>query len=54
MAGGLAGGLGNMLGGGNPMGMLGSGSAIDYSDDESNGSNGSRSIKKKKRHKKRR
>ncbi|HEY2846832.1 MAG TPA: signal recognition particle protein, partial [Pyrinomonadaceae bacterium] len=50
MAGGLAGGLGNMLGGGNPMGMLGSGSAIDHSDDESNGSNGSRSLRKKKRH----
>jgi len=55
MAGGLAGGLGNMMGGGNPLGMLGSGSAIDYSDDEPNGSNGSsRSLRKKKRHKKRR
>jgi signal recognition particle subunit SRP54 len=51
MAGGLAGGLGNMLGGGSPMGMLGAG---DYADDEPVGSNGSRSIKKKKRHKKRR
>ena len=55
MAGGLAGGLGNMMGGGNPLGMLGSGSAIDYSDDEPNGSNGTtRSLRKKKRHKKRR
>lgn len=48
----MAGGLGNMLGGGG-MGMLGSGSAIDYSDEGTNGSE-SRSIKKKKRHKKRR
>ena len=54
MAGGLAGGLGNMLGGGgNPLGMLGSGSAIDYSDDDSNDSP-SRGIRKKKRHKKKR
>lgn len=53
MAGGLAGGLGNMLGGGgNPLGMLGSGSAIDHDDDGSDGS--SKSIRKKKRHKKRR
>ena len=55
MAGGLAGGLGGMLGGGgNPLGMLGGGSAIDYSDDQPNGSNGPKSIRKKKRHKKRR
>jgi signal recognition particle subunit SRP54 len=54
MAGGLAGGLGNMLGGGNPLGMLGGGSAIDHSVDEPNGSNGSKGIRKKKRHKKRR
>ncbi|MBV9241849.1 MAG: signal recognition particle protein [Acidobacteria bacterium] len=54
MAGGLAGGLGNMLGGGGPMGMLGSGSGLDYSDDEPNGSNGSKSTRRKKRHKKRR
>ncbi len=53
MAGGLAGGLGNMLGGGNPLAALGGGSAIDYSDDEPNGSP-SKSIRKKKRHKKRR
>ena len=54
MAGGLAGGLGNMLGGGgNPLGMLGSGSAIDYSDDDSSDSP-SRGIRKKKRHKKKR
>ena len=52
MAGGLAGGLGNMLGGG--LGnMLGSGSAIDHSDDDA-GDAPSRSIRKKKRHKKRR
>src|SRR5580765_7595410 len=53
MAGGLAGGLGNMLGGGNPLGALGSGSAIDYSDDDSNDST-PKSIRKKKRHKKKR
>src|SRR5687767_8726338 len=53
MAGGLAGGLGNMLGGGNPLGMPGGGSAMDHSDDAPNGG-ASRSIKKKKRHKKRR
>jgi len=53
MAGGLAGGLGNMLGGGDPLGTLGSGSAIDYSDDEPNGSTRS-NTRKKKRHKKRR
>jgi signal recognition particle subunit SRP54 len=53
MAGGLAGGLGNMLGGGsNPLAMLGGGSSVDYSDDDS--SRSSRSIRKKKRHKKRR
>lgn len=52
MAGGLAGGLGNMLGGGLG-GMLGSGSAIDHSDDDA-GDAPSRSIRKKKRHKKRR
>ena len=52
MAGGLAGGLGNMLGGG--LGnMLGSGSAIDHSDDDA-GDAPSWSIRKKKRHKKRR
>ena len=52
MMGGLAGGLGGMLGGGMPGlgGMLGSGS--DQGGDESNGS-ASRSVKKKKRHKKR-
>lgn len=53
MAGGLAGGLGNMLGGGNPLGMLGGGSAIDHSEDGPNGG-ASKSIKKKKRHKRRR
>ncbi len=54
MAGGLAGGLGGMLGGGgNPLGMLGGGSAVDYSEGESNGGP-SKSVKKKKRHKKRR
>ncbi len=52
MAGGLAGGLGNMLGGGNPLGMLGGGSAVDYSDDGP--TSPKNSIKKKKRHKKRR
>jgi signal recognition particle subunit SRP54 len=46
MAGGLAGGLGGLLGGGGDMGML-------AGDNESNGAP-SRSIKKKKRHKKRR
>ncbi|MEP6705694.1 MAG: signal recognition particle protein, partial [Acidobacteriota bacterium] len=53
MMGGLAGGLGGMLGGGGMPGlggMLGSGS--DHGDDESNGS-APRSLKKKKRHKKR-
>jgi len=54
MAGGLAGGLGGMLGGSDPFGMLGSGSAIDNSDDQPNGSNGAKSLRKKKRHKKRR
>jgi signal recognition particle subunit SRP54 len=54
MAGGLAGGLGGLLGGGgNPLSMLGSGSAIDYSDDEPNGSL-KNNLRKKKRHKKRR
>jgi signal recognition particle subunit SRP54 len=54
MAGGLAGGLGGLLGGGgNPLGMLGSGSAIDHDDDDSTDSLSKR-IKKKKRHKKRR
>ena len=54
MAGGLAGGLGGLLGGGgNPLGMLGGGSAIDHDDDDSTDSL-SRRIKKKKRHKKRR
>jgi hypothetical protein len=46
MAGGLAGGLGGLLGGGGDMGM-------PSSDDDSNGPV-SRSIRKKKRHKKRR
>ncbi len=52
MMGGLAGGLGGMLGGGMPGldGMLGSSS--DHGSDESNGST-ARSLKKKKRHKKR-
>lgn len=50
-AGGLAGGLGNMLGG-SPLGMLGSGAAIDYPDDEPGNSN--KGFRKKKRHKKRR
>src|SRR5215218_10404144 len=53
MMGGLAGGLGGMLGGGGMPGlggMLGSGS--DQGGDESNGS-AARSVKKKKRHKKR-
>ncbi len=52
MMGGLAGGLGGMLGGGMPGldGMLGS--ASDHGSDESNGST-ARSLKKKKRHKKR-
>ena len=56
MMGGLAGGLGGMLGGGGGMpglgGMLGSGSAIDHDSDDANGSP-ARSVKKKKRHKKR-
>jgi signal recognition particle subunit SRP54 len=53
MMGGLAGGLGGMLGGGMPGigGMLGNGADIDG--EEPNGSR-SRSVKKKKRHKKRR
>ena len=54
MMGGLAGGLGGMLGGGGMPGlggMLGSGS--DLGSDESNGSASKSSIKKKKRHKKR-
>jgi len=50
MAGGLPGGLGNMLGGGGMGGMLGSGSGSD--DEPANG--GSKGIRKKKRHKKRR
>ena len=52
MAGGLAGGLGGLLGGGggNPLGMLGSGA--DDSNGDSNGSS-STGIRKKKRHKKR-
>jgi len=53
MMGGLAGGLGGMLGGGGMPGlggMLGSGS--DFGGDEPNGG-GSKSVKKKKRHKKR-
>jgi len=60
VAGSLTGGLGNLLGGGSPIGgipggltgLLGSGAA-GGTDDEPNGS-GSKSIKKKKRHKKRR
>ncbi len=52
MLGGLAGGLGGMLGGGNGLsGMLGSGSAIDHDEDSDTSA---RSVKKKKRHKKRR
>ena len=53
MMGGLAGGLGGMLGGGMPGlgGMLGTGSGSDYGDD-SNGAP-AKSVKKKKRHKKR-
>jgi signal recognition particle subunit SRP54 len=53
MMGGLAGGLGGMLGGGMPGlgGMLGAGEG--YEEGGSNGA-GSKSIKKKKRHKKRR
>ena len=54
MMGGLAGGLGGMLGGdGMPGlgGLLGSGSAIDYDGDSSDRT--SKSVKKKKRHKKR-
>jgi signal recognition particle subunit SRP54 len=53
MMGGLAGGLGGMLGGGGMPGlggMLGSGS--DFGGDEPNGG-GSKSVQKKKRHKKR-
>ena len=55
MMGGLAGGLGGMLGGGGMPGlggMLGSGSAADNGDD--NAAPASKSVKKKKRHKKRR
>ena len=54
MAGGLAGGIGNMLGGGAGMGGLGGmlGSGMDMGD-ENGGSGSSKSIKKKKRHKKR-
>ncbi|HEX6124550.1 MAG TPA: signal recognition particle protein [Pyrinomonadaceae bacterium] len=55
MVGGLAGGLGGMLGGGMPGGlggMLGSGPDTDFSDDS--GARSSRTIKKKKRHKKKR
>ncbi len=55
MMGGLAGGLGGMLGGNGGIGGLGGmlGSGTDLSDDESNGS-ASGTIRKKKRHKKRR
>ena len=55
MMGGLAGGLGGMLGGGGMPGlggMLGSGPAMDQGDDDSNGR--PKSVKKKKRHKKKR
>jgi signal recognition particle subunit SRP54 len=55
MMGGLAGGLGGMLGGGGMPGlggMLGSGSMGDNGDDDA--SRTSRSVKKKKRHKKKR
>jgi signal recognition particle subunit SRP54 len=55
MMGGLAGGLGGMLGGGGMPGlggMLGSGPAGDYGNDDANGST-PKSVKKKKRHKKR-
>jgi len=55
MMGGLAGGLGGMLGGGGGMpglgGMMGGGSTPDF-DDDSN-SRAAKSVKKKKRHKKR-
>jgi signal recognition particle subunit SRP54 len=55
MAGGLAGGLGGLLGGGgNPLGMLGGGSAIDHSDDGDSNDSLAKRIKKKKRHKKKR
>ena len=50
MMGGLAGGLGGMLGGGGLPGMLGAGA--EFSSDDSNGS-APKSVKKKKRHKKR-
>src|SRR6476661_4421273 len=50
MMGGLAGGLGGMLGGGGMGGLLGAG--MDEDDQETNGSS-TRSIRKKKRHKKR-
>jgi signal recognition particle subunit SRP54 len=55
MAGGLAGGLGNMLGGGAGIGGLGGllGSGMDM-EDENGGSGSSKSIRKKKRHKKKR
>lgn len=55
MMGGLAGGLGGMLGGGGLPGlggMLGSGASADFGD-ESNG-HAAKSVKKKKRHKKKR
>jgi signal recognition particle subunit SRP54 len=52
MMGGLAGGLGGMLGGGMPGMLPGMGGDIDH-DDEPNGTKSRSSIKKKKRHKKR-
>jgi signal recognition particle subunit SRP54 len=51
MMGGMAGGLGGLLGGGTPFGGLGG--DMGLADDEPNG-NARRSIKKKKRHKKKR
>jgi signal recognition particle subunit SRP54 len=56
MMGGLAGGLGGMLGGGGMPGlggMLGSGSADDFGEDDRNGRS-AKTVKKKKRHKKKR
>lgn len=54
LAGGLAGGLGGMLGGGGGLGGLLGGGDVDHGDDNGNGGPVSKSIKKKKRHKKRR
>jgi signal recognition particle subunit SRP54 len=54
MAGGLAGGLGGLLGGGSPFGGLGGNSGLGLDDDGAASPNGARSLRKKKRHKKRR